>query len=110
VPEAGRLIEQAIDRGDQLLSVTPVRTEILRGLLRGELAATAELLVGLDWLDVDAVLADRAAELGRPCARSHPGIAVVDLLLAAATERLGARLLTRNVRDFPMIPGLEPAY
>jgi predicted nucleic acid-binding protein len=42
--------------------------------------------------------------------RSHQGIDSIDLLLAAATERFGAELLTRNVRHFPMFPGLRPAY
>ncbi len=59
-------------------------------------------------MDVD--LADRAASIGRTYQRSHAGIQVVDLLLAAAVERFGASLLTRNVRHFPIIPGLKPAF
>ena len=31
-------------------------------------------------------------------------------LIAAAVQTLDARLLTLNVRHFPMIPGLLPAY
>jgi hypothetical protein len=41
---------------------------------------------------------------------SHQGIEVVDLLLAAASERFGSALLTRNVKHFPMFPGLQPAF
>ena len=50
-----------------------------------------------------------AGELGRRFRGSHAP-AVPDLLVAATAERLGLPLATRNVRDYPMFPGLEPAY
>ena len=102
--------EDAVARNLRLLSVTPVRTEVLRGVLPGEEKSTAMLLDSLDWIEVDAALADRAGDLGRAFRRSHPGIEIVDLLLAAAAERFSADLLTRNVRHYPMFPGLLPAY
>ncbi len=92
------------------MSVTPVRTEILRGVFGSEVAPAIGLLDVLEWLDVDRELADRAGEMGRPFVRSHQGISITDLLLAAAVERLGGKLLTRNVRHFPMFPELRPAY
>ena len=76
----------------------------------GEETVTTGLLDLVEWVSVDVELADRAGELGRAYRRSHSGIDVVDLLLAAAVERHGADLLTRNVRHFPMFPGLRPAY
>jgi hypothetical protein len=94
----------------RLLSVTPVRVEILRGMRPGEERATIGLLDQIDWLTVDVAVADRAGELGRTYRQSHQGIEVVDLLLAAAAERFGAELLTRNVRHFPMFPELQPAF
>jgi predicted nucleic acid-binding protein len=97
-------------RDDRVLSVTPVRVEVLRGVLPGEEVATDRLLGLLEWVAVDEGLADRAGELGRVYRPSHPRIEVVDLLLAAAAERLGAELLTRNVRHFPMLPELAPAF
>ncbi len=103
-------LNEARRGGQRVLSVTPVRVEVLRGVLPAEEAATMALLGLIRWIAVDEAMADRAGELGRTFRRSHPGIEVVDLLLAAATERLGARLLTRNVRHFPMLTGLEPAY
>jgi hypothetical protein len=42
--------------------------------------------------------------------RSHAGIGLADFLIAAGVERLDARLLTKNVRHFPMFPDLAPAY
>ena len=91
--------------GQRLMSVTPVRVEILRGVLPGEEAATTALLGLIRWIAVDEALADRAGELGHAFRHSHPRIEVADLLLAAATERLGATLLTRNVRALSDAPG-----
>jgi predicted nucleic acid-binding protein len=110
VPAARGVVSAARVRGDSLFSVTPVRTEILRGVAQHDLRAAGELLGVLGWLDVDIALADRAAAIGRPYQRSHAGIQVVDLLLAAAVDRLDGQLLTRNVRHFPMLPGLRAAY
>lgn len=109
-PGAIQAIIDAKRRADRLLSLTPVRAEVLRGLLPGEEVATTRLVNLVDWVAVDVELADRAGELGRAYRRSHQGIDVVDLLLAAAVERFGAELLTRNVRHFPMFPDLRPAY
>jgi predicted nucleic acid-binding protein len=103
-------LAEARAAGKRLWSVTPVRAEILRGVFGGEIAPAAGFLDVLEWLDVDADLADRAGEIGRPFVRSHQGISITDLLLAAAVERVGGQLLTRNVRHFPMFPTLRPAY
>jgi predicted nucleic acid-binding protein len=104
------LIAKARRRNDEFMSVTPVRTEVLRGASPGSLSAVGAFLSNLRWLDVDVDLADRAGEIGRPFQRSHQGISVTDLLLAAAVERVGGQLLTRNVRHFPMFPDLQSAY
>lgn len=109
-PDARRTFEEAVAGGERLLSVAPIRTEVLRGVLPGEEAATVTLLDSIDWISVTADLADRAGELGRLYRRSHGALGVVDLLLAAAAQQAGAGVLTRNVRDFPMFPGLQPAY
>jgi predicted nucleic acid-binding protein len=109
-PLASGALAEVRAAGSRLLSVTPVRAEILRGVFGREIAPVAGLLDVLEWLDVDVELADRAGEMGRPFVRSHQGISITDLLLAAAVDRLGGQLLTRNVRHFPMFPDLRPAY
>jgi predicted nucleic acid-binding protein len=103
-------ISEARRRDPRLLSITPVRTEILRGMRPGEEERTTGLLDLVEWVSVDIGLADRAGEFGRTYRQSHEGIEIVDLLVAAASERFGADLLTRNVRHFPMFPGLRPAF
>jgi len=55
-------------------------------------------------------LADRAGELAQKYLRSHPGIDTIDYLVAAAAESASAELKTQNVKHFPMIAGLKPAY
>jgi hypothetical protein len=109
-PLASGALAEARAAGTRLWSVTPVRAEILRGVFGREIAPAADLLNVLEWLDVDIELADRAGEMGRPFVRSHQGISITDLLLAAAVDRMGGQLLTRNVRHFPMFPDLRPAY
>ena len=102
--------EEAVAREERLVSVTPIRTEVLRGVLPGEELATTTLLDAIDWMSITPELADQAGELGRAYRRTHPGIETVDLLLAAAANQVGAPILTRNVRHFPMFPGLKPAF
>lgn len=107
---AVRLLRSAVTGGDELWSVAVVRTEVLVGVRGGEEAATHRLLDALRWLDVTVELADQAGELGRRYLPAFPGIDVADLLVAAATQTLGARLLTQNVHHFPMVAGLTAAY
>jgi predicted nucleic acid-binding protein len=40
----------------------------------------------------------------------HTGIDVVDYVIAATAEELGAELMTLNVRHFPMFAALRPAF
>jgi hypothetical protein len=47
----------------------------------------------------------RLSDLG-----GRPSIDAADYLIAATALLLEAELLTTNVRHFPMLTGLEPAY
>jgi predicted nucleic acid-binding protein len=94
----------------ELWGVVVCRTEVIAGMRPRERSSTMALLDGLTWLDVDPPLADAAGELARRFHTAHSGIDVVDYLVAAAVRRLEARLLTTNVRHFPMLAGLRPAY
>jgi predicted nucleic acid-binding protein len=62
------------------------------------------------WVDIGVEIADAAGELSRQFRRSHSTIDTTDYLIAAAANSIGARLITLNVRHFPMFEGLEPAY
>lgn len=97
-------------RSTDLLSVTPVRTEVLGGARTEMLPGTFRLLRRIDWIEVTVELADAAATLQRQHRAAHTGIGTVDYLLAAAAIEVGGIVATSNVRDFPMFPSLQPPY
>ena len=86
------------------------RVEILRGVRSHERRVTERFLAAIRWAPVDESISTLAGELGRRYRRSHGAIGLADLIVAATAERLALPVATLNVRDFPMFPGLEPAY
>jgi predicted nucleic acid-binding protein len=103
-------VSKRIDRGDQLWGIVVTRAEVLAGMRSSERFETLRLLDRIRWLEIDVDLADDAGALARRFRRSHPGLQLADCLIAAGTRKLGASLLTQNVRHFPMFEGLERAY
>ncbi len=86
------------------------RVEVIQGL-RSEERQTAEALFAmLDWIPVSEAVARRAGDLGRRWRRSHPGIGVADLAVAATAEHIGATVATANIKHFPMFPDLRAPY
>lgn len=100
----------AIESGRTLAASVLTKTEVLAGMRAPEEAATRCLLGALQWVEIDDRLTERAGMLANQYLRSHPGVDVVDYVIAATTELLGAELWTRNVRHFPMFSGLNPPY
>lgn len=86
------------------------RIEVLQGLRSAERRAAARLFALIEWVPVDEAVARRAGELGRKWRRSHLGIGVADLAIAATVEQLEAALATRNLKHFPMFKGLRAPY
>lgn len=109
-PAARNIIYEARERGDEIWASFVTRTEVLAGMRPGEEPQTYELLRLVNWAPVDRPESDAAAALGRAYLRSHPGIDTPDLLLAELAQRLGAELVTMNVKHFPMFPGLKRPY
>ncbi len=107
---AAAFLSDALVEGDELWSVSVVRTEVMAGMRRGEEKVTRDFLDSIAWLDVDVELADEAGHVARKFLKSHPGVDTVDYLVAAATVSLDGRLCTSNVRHFPMFAGLEAPY
>jgi predicted nucleic acid-binding protein len=87
-----------------------VRFEILAGVRPGEVEGVEVFFAQLGWVPVDEPISRRAAELARQHRPAFGGIEDADYLIAATALELDARLLTANVRHFPMLAGLEPAY
>lgn len=86
------------------------RLEILAGMRSAEEPATRSMLSTLVWHPVGETIAELAGELGRRWLPSHRGIDGADLAIAATALQCEARLLTRNVRHFPMFEGLTAPY
>jgi hypothetical protein len=86
------------------------RIEVLQGLRSAERQAAARLFALIEWVPVTEAVAQRAGELGRKWRRSHPGIGVADLAIAATAEQLDATLATQNLKHFPMFKGLRTPY
>jgi predicted nucleic acid-binding protein len=86
------------------------RIEVMQGLRSSERRGANKLFAAVAWVPVDETVARRAGELGRRWRRSHPGIGVADLVIAATAEELGAELATRNLKHFPMFESLRAPY
>lgn len=86
------------------------RLETLAGMRIAEETQTRSLLSILRWHAVDEAIAEKAGELGRAWLPGHHGIDAADLAIAATTLLLHARLLTMNVRHFPMFSELTRPY
>jgi predicted nucleic acid-binding protein len=108
-PGAADLLEQERAAGP-LHASEITRLEILAGMRTAEEGETRLLLTTLVWHPVDAEVAEEAGSLGRRWLRSHHTIDSADLAIAATAIRLGARLLTRNIRHFPMFTDLHEPY
>jgi predicted nucleic acid-binding protein len=86
------------------------RSEVLAGMRAAEEEGTRSLLSTLIWHPLDADVAEEAGALGRRWLPSHRAIDGADLAIAATAIRGGSRLLTRNVRHFPMFADLRSPY
>ena len=86
------------------------RVEVMRGLRSEERRPAEQLFQRLRWVDVDEPVARSAGELGRRLRRSHSGVGVADLIIAATAEEIRLPLATTNTKHFPMVKGIRPPY
>ncbi len=84
--------------------------EVLAGMRPSEVDATRSMLSTLVWHPVDANVAEEAGALGRRWLPSHTAIDGTDLAIAATASLNQLRLLTRNIRHFPMFADLGSPY
>lgn len=96
-------------REERLVSVVS-RVEVEGGMRSAERADVARLFGVLTLVPVTDAIAQRAG--AHLCAhrRPHQGIDLADYLIAATADIKEAALSTLNVKHFPMIEGLQPAY
>ncbi|MGQ0623744.1 MAG: type II toxin-antitoxin system VapC family toxin [Sporichthyaceae bacterium] len=109
VPGAAEVLER--ERALAPLHASEItRLELLAGMRTDEESDTRALLTTLRWHPLDADVAEEAGALGRRWLPSHRGVDGADLAIAATTIRCKGRLLTRNVKHFPMFPDLQAPY
>ena len=106
---AGDLLEAERAAG-ALHASEMTRLELLVGMRPAEEEQTRLLLSTLRWQPVDGQVAERAGELGRVWLPSYRGMDGSDLAIAATAILLDVRLLTTNVRHFPMFADLSRPY
>jgi predicted nucleic acid-binding protein len=74
-----------------------------------EVPALHALIQELTVLEVTRAVAQTAGEIKAQFFPSH-GVGLPDALIAATAQSKGLSLLTLNVKHFPMMNGLKPAY
>lgn len=108
-PGAAEVVESTRTR--HTLAASEIsRLEVLVGVRPEEDDRTRSVLSTIGWRALDAEVAERAGELGRTWLPGNKGIDAADLAIAATAILLDARLLTRNVKHFPMFDGLVAPY
>lgn len=110
LPEAVDLLSGLLEAEELLLASEVVRFELLAGVRKAEVEALEQFFSAISWVPVGEEVARTAGDLVQRHRRSHSGIDDADYLIAATALLLEADLLTTNVRHFPMINGLKPAY
>jgi predicted nucleic acid-binding protein len=83
-----------------VISVVSV-TELWAGMRQGEEPATGALLSAFRKIPLSEEIAFAAGNMLRAYRRSH-GTELGDALIASTAVELGATLITRNVRHYPM--------
>jgi hypothetical protein len=107
---ARELLRQVVGAGVRIGASELVRFELLAGVRQAETTDLEDFSATLVWFPVDSDVARLGAALARRYRPSHSGIEDVDYLIAATSLLLDAELLTTNVKHFPMLEGLAPAY
>ena len=107
---AAALLHRLIDEEELVAASELVRFELIAGVREEELEALEHFCSALSWIPVDEAITRAAGSLAREHRRAYSGIDDVDYLIAATALVVEAELLTTNVRHFPMLAGLRPAY
>lgn len=104
------LLHRLVDEEEPVVASEVVRFELVAGVRDDELEALEHFFSALSWVSVDEGITRTAGTLARQHRRTYSGIDDADYLIAATAIVLDGELLTTNVRHFPMLAGLRPAY
>lgn len=110
VPEAVDRIRRIFEDGDD-----PIVTEVVVCEVRAGLLAEAEqhfeaFLEPIEFVQRGAETAMTAGRWRSDLRRKGRTLALGDSLIAATSDALGATVITRNVRDFALVPVRVESY
>ena len=107
---ATALLNDLMAREEVVAASELTRAELLAAVRPGERDASEQFFSVFSWVPVNEEISRAAGDLAsaRPTTRRNVG--AVDYLIAATAIVIGADLVTTNVRRFPMLPELKPAY
>jgi predicted nucleic acid-binding protein len=93
------------------LSVSVVTVaELYAGIREGPQRRFIEQLrLTFEFVPVDDQIAEMAGDFRRRFGKSH-GVTIPDALIAASSVQVGAKLVTHNVKHFPMIDDVLVPY
>ena len=94
--------EESLLAGEMLAIFVASLTEILAGMRAGEQERTEKLFGLFSIVGVDEAVARKAGQYLNEYRRSHK-IEIADALIAATAFVSGAKLITRNVKHYPMV-------
>ncbi|GBD95614.1 ribonuclease VapC19 [bacterium BMS3Abin06] len=77
------------------------RVEIFAGMRRGEEDAVICLFDLITPIEVDMTIADKAGDYMRKFSKSH-ALNIGDAIIAATTREMTLKLITKNVKHYPM--------
>lgn len=107
---AVELLRSLVDEEETVAASEVVRFELLAGVRDVELEALEQFFSALSWVPVDEPIARTAGLLARKHRKADGGIDDAATSSARPPLAIDAELLTTNVRHFPMLAALRPAY
>jgi len=100
-----------IDRFSSQIILSPIVVAELYAGVKGddELSVLNNFISFFRIVPIDAEIAKAGGLYKRDFGKSH-GLGLADALLAATADKENAEILTLNVKHYPMINDLKPAY
>jgi len=102
VPAAVEAVQTLIETGAELGLCAICVAEFFSGVQPGRYPAVDQFLRELDYWPITYDDALRAGAYRYHFARQGIQLSMTDMLIAAVAHRVGATVLTENVKDFPM--------
>jgi len=99
--DALKFLSKEIEEGSLLFVSVISRVEIFAGMRRGEEDVVKSLFDLITPIEVDVTIADKAGEYLKKFSKSH-ALNIGDAIIAATTSEMALKLITKNVKHYPM--------